>query len=147
MTHNLALGGATLSLLGAGRFPTANSVVADLLAIALGTQGAPFPRPAPAGGGGGGLQADFNGRFYVRFRVRDGLGIIRRVAGLCERHGISIHSILQTPIEDPADVPFALTTENGCALSAVRAMCAEAADTLEFLREPPFFMPFYDANA
>ena len=34
--------------------------------------------------GGGGLQADFAGRFYVRFRVRDGLGIIRRVAGLCE---------------------------------------------------------------
>ena len=130
---------------GAGRFPTANSVIADLLAIAHGTQGAPFPRPqgaaAPA------LEDDFTGRFYIRFRVRDGLGIIRRVAGLCETHGISIHSILQTPIEDPGDVPFALTTEAGCALSAVRAMCAEAADTLEFLREPPFFMPFYDANA
>ena len=131
---------------GAGRFPTANSVVADLLAIALGTQGAPFPR-ACAGTGTPALEADFAGRFYVRFRVRDGLGIIRRVAGLCEAHGISIHSILQTPIEDPGDVPFALTTEAGCALSAVRAMCAEAADTLEFLREPPFFMPFYDANA
>jgi hypothetical protein len=37
--------------------------------------------------------------------------------------------------------------EDGCRLAQVRAMCAEAADTLEFLREPPFFCPFYKAAA
>lgn len=41
---------------GAGRFPTANSVVADMINIALGTQSAsPFPLPTPSGSGGGGL--------------------------------------------------------------------------------------------
>ena len=34
---------------GAGRFPTANSCVSDILAIAQGETGAPFPKQAPAG--------------------------------------------------------------------------------------------------
>lgn len=44
-----ALGRTTFSGAGAGRFPTANSIVADLLAIAKGTNAKrPFPRAPPS---------------------------------------------------------------------------------------------------
>jgi hypothetical protein len=44
-----ALGRTTFSGAGAGRFPTANSILADMIAIAKGTNARrPFPRPPPA---------------------------------------------------------------------------------------------------
>jgi homoserine dehydrogenase len=44
-----SVGQTTYSGAGAGRFPTANSVIADLVGIATGTLGcSPFPRPAPS---------------------------------------------------------------------------------------------------
>lgn len=42
---------------------------------------------------------------------RDDLGIIKRVGELAAENGVSIHAILQNPIEDPSNVDFVVTTD------------------------------------
>lgn len=42
---------------------------------------------------------------------RDDLGIIKRVGELAAENGVSIHAILQNPIEDMANVDFVVTTD------------------------------------
>jgi hypothetical protein len=48
--------------------------------------------------------------------TQDALGIIKRVGELAEANGVSIHAILQNPIEDRDNVDFVVTTEP-CRLS------------------------------
>ena len=43
--------------------------------------------------------------------ARDDLGIIKRVGELAADNGVSIHAILQNPIEDVANVDFVVTTD------------------------------------
>lgn len=45
------------------------------------------------------------------FAGRDDLGIIKRVGELAAENGVSIHAILQNPIEDVANVDFVVTTD------------------------------------
>lgn len=45
------------------------------------------------------------------FAFRDDLGIIKRVGELAADNGVSIHAILQNPIEDPSHVDFVVTTD------------------------------------
>lgn len=47
----------------------------------------------------------------VGVRSRDDLGIIKRVGELAADNGVSIHAILQNPIEDVANVDFVVTTD------------------------------------
>lgn len=42
---------------------------------------------------------------------RDDLGIIKRVGELAAENGVSIHAILQNPIEDVQNVDFVVTTD------------------------------------
>ena len=55
---------------------------------------------------------------------------------LCEKHGVSIHAILQTPITDEQDVPFVLQTESTM-LSQIQGLCSdlEKLDFCECARE------------
>jgi hypothetical protein len=41
------------------------------------------------------VDPDYTSRFYIRLRIRDQLGVIRVVGELAEKHGVSIHAILQ----------------------------------------------------
>ena len=61
---------------GAGRFPTANSCVSDILAICQGQTSQPFPKTAPAGLA---FRNSYVSAFFVRIRFRDGKGIIQDV--------------------------------------------------------------------
>eukprot|EP01037_Dinobryon_pediforme_P017843 gene17843-18071_t len=81
---------------GAGRFPTANSVLNDLIRLSL-SQTA--------------LDNDYLARFYIRIKCSDGLGIVRAVGEAAELTGVSIHAILQNPITNPNNVDFVVTTE------------------------------------
>lgn len=119
---------------GAGRFPTANSVVNDMVMIAMGGCGSPFPlnREAP-------IKSDVIGRFYVRFVICDSLCIMRVLGELAEKAGISIHSLLQTPIADPTHLPMVLITEK-TNLLAVKSMCTEVVKH-SFNLEEPLIMP------
>ena len=75
------MGSSTFAGPGAGRYPTANSVLSDLIRLSQGV--APvnaFPLEAPAE-----MQCDndYKARFYVRVTVSDCMGIIRCVTVMC----------------------------------------------------------------
>ena len=120
---------------GAGRFPTANSVVADIVRVANEAASEnPFPISAS-------LVSDnnFSAKFYVRIPYSDGIGIIRKTGELCEKNKISIHSILQNPMDDPSKADFCLTTDE-CQLSQVKDLCKELSEQ-SFVRGSPLYMP------
>jgi len=120
---------------GAGRYPTANSIVSDLVRLARGLVGPPFPvdRAMP-------LEPDYTSRFYIRLRIRDQLGVIRVVGEIAERHGVSIYAILQNPISDPNDIHFVVTTEPA-RHSQVQAFADDIAKQ-DFTKGPPLFFAF-----
>jgi len=119
---------------GAGRFPTANSVVSDLVRICLGQSCAPFPVASQEF-----VNNDYLARFYVRIKCKDGLGIVRSVGQAAELAQVSIHSILQNPILNPADMDFVVVTELA-KLSEVKAF-ADLIAGMPFALRPPLVMP------
>jgi len=130
---------------GAGRYPTANSVVADIMRVANGTCPiAPFPPSASSSASSSSddddeIDNDYESAFYVRVSFRDGLGIVRIIGELAESQGVSIHSILQRPITDRMAADTVVTTES-CKLSQVEALC-ELIGREEFALCTPVFMP------
>eukprot|EP00752_Nemacystus_decipiens_P014271 g12692.t1 len=77
---------------GAGRYPTANSVVNDIVRLArLGAEGTPAPFPLEKSWE---LEPDFKACFYVRVTAVDGCGVLAAVGGLASRAGVSVHSVL-----------------------------------------------------
>jgi len=120
---------------GAGRFPTANSVVADICRVASNNCPAdPFPLRSTIS-----IDNDYTSAFYIRIPYIDGLGIVRKVGEVAERHGVSVNSILQNAISDRMMADCVVTTEE-CKLSQVQALCAEL-ENEEFARAPPLCMP------
>eukprot|EP00903_Cladosiphon_okamuranus_P008721 g8353.t1 len=100
------MGTASFAGPGAGRYPTANSVVNDIVRLGTGKVGSPFPFDKEWE-----LETDFTAGFYLRITCQDDLGIIKRVGELAAENGVSIHAILQNPIEDVANVDFVVTTD------------------------------------
>ncbi|KAJ1450952.1 homoserine dehydrogenase-domain-containing protein [Pelagophyceae sp. CCMP2097] len=127
------LGTASLVGPGAGRYPTARSIVADVIRAARG--GATVPFPAAAGAAKLTFNPDYVSKFYVRITAKDQVGIIRMVGAAAEQRGVSIDAVLQNPINDPTNIEFVVTT--GLARhSAVAAFCADIA-ALPFAKQPP----------
>ncbi|KAJ0408315.1 hypothetical protein ATCC90586_000056 [Pythium insidiosum] len=120
---------------GAGRFPTANSVVNDVIQLARGE--APFD-PFKSSRAVT-LQPDFEAHFFVRIKITDGVGIIRAIGQHAEAANVSIYSILQSPIVDRKNVEFVVTTDL-TTLSRVRQMCQNITK-LDFVQEEPLFIP------
>jgi hypothetical protein len=120
---------------GAGRFPTANSVVNDIVQLARGEAPVdPFKADKKVV-----LQTDFQSHFFVRIKISDGVGIIRAIGQLAEEANVSIFSILQSPIVDHHNVEFVVTTDISL-LSQVREMCQNIGK-LSFVQEEPLFIP------
>ena len=68
-----------------GRFPTANSVVADIFRVASGNASSdPFPLTSKIG-----INNDYSSEFYIRISFQDELGIIKRVGEIAEESGMS----------------------------------------------------------
>jgi len=121
---------------GAGRYPTANSCVNDIIALAKGDRTPlPFNPLAPDKV----FVNNYESVFYIRLRYRDALGITRQCGEICEKHGVSIHSILQNPITRINDAAFVLITEK-VALSSVKKVCVDL-EELDWCQGPPFLMP------
>jgi homoserine dehydrogenase len=121
---------------GAGRYPTANSCVNDIVALAKGDKTKlPF-NPARKDKK---FVNNYDSVFYIRLRYRDGLGITRMCGEICEKHGVSIHSILQNPVTSKKDAVFVLVTEK-VSLQAVKNVCADV-EGLDWCRGPAFYMP------
>ena len=121
---------------GAGRYPTANSCVNDIIALAKGDKtDSPFNPPETNKV----FVNNYDSVFYIRLKYRDGLGITRQVGEISEKHGVSIHSILQNPITRRDDAAFVLVTEK-VPLASVKAACADF-EGLDWCKGPVFFMP------
>eukprot|EP00922_Rhytidocystis_sp_ex-Travisia-forbesii_P021036 GHVS01030872.1.p1 GENE.GHVS01030872.1~~GHVS01030872.1.p1 ORF type:complete len:498 (-),score=78.80 GHVS01030872.1:316-1698(-) len=137
---------------GAGRFPTANSVVSDIMEIQsrVHTQDSKhnicFPPAFPTTQSAHKFESDFTAEFFIRFVVSDQCGVVHTIAGLCAKYKISIFSLLQTPITDPTTVPFVIVTDS-CKLSQVSSFCNEIDEKrkteMKFVKEPPLFLRYY----
>lgn len=125
---------ATFAGPGAGRWPTANSVLNDLVRLSLDKTASPFPLSSEA------IKVDnnFSARFYVRITCSDGLGIIRHIGEAAESAGVSINSVLQNPIVNPAIVDFVVTTEE-CRLEQVQSFVYKV-KSMAFILRPPLLM-------
>mmetsp|Transcript_41459 Transcript_41459/g.99331 ORF Transcript_41459/g.99331 Transcript_41459/m.99331 type:complete len:506 (+) Transcript_41459:160-1677(+) len=121
---------------GAGRYPTANSCINDIVSLAKGDK-TPLPFNPPAKD----VQFvnNYESNFYIRLKYRDALGIIRQSGEICEKYGVSIHSLLQNPVTKRDDSAFAIITDK-VPLSSVKKFCAEIED-LDWCRGPAFFIP------
>ena len=129
------LGTALYTGPGAGRYPTANSIVADIMRIAGNTcPSNPFPLSSSIE-----IDNDYESAFYIRISFQDGLGIVRKVGEVAELMGMSIHSILQQPITDRMAADTVVTTE-ACKLSQVQEFCNRI-EKEDFVLCPPVFMP------
>jgi homoserine dehydrogenase len=82
---------------------------------------------------------NYDSVFYVRLNYRDGLGITRQCGEICEKFGVSIHSMLQNPRTKREDSAFVIITEK-VPLTSVKEMVAEL-EGLDWCRGPAFFMP------
>jgi len=131
---SMSLGSSFLIGQGAGGDPTANSVVSDIVGLAQGQLSVPFPKSMETV-----LDTDIVSCFYVRFVVKDQVGIMKAIADACWKHDVSIASVEQTPIESRERVAFVLTTDEA-PLSKVELMCQDVA-VEGFNLESPFHMP------
>jgi homoserine dehydrogenase len=131
------IGDSTYIGAGAGRWPTAQSVVADILRVTSPWQPAFGTRKTEAGA----FERDFVASWYIRVNLVDEIGSLNRVTNILAESGISIYSVLQTPIIDRSNVCAAIITDD-CRLSQVESV-AKTLATGGVLLEEPFFMPFY----
>uniref|UniRef100_A0A7S3JYH8 Homoserine dehydrogenase n=1 Tax=Aureoumbra lagunensis TaxID=44058 RepID=A0A7S3JYH8_9STRA len=136
------LGIASLVGAGAGRDPTARSVVADVIRIChtASTQNIqPFPTPTSIATG---LSPDFESAFYVRISAADQLGIIKSIGDVAEKRGVSINAVLQNPIKDPKQIAFVVTTDS-VKFSSAQAFVNDVAQ-LPFATSPPVLLAILD---
>lgn len=134
VSSNLA--STTLIGEGAGRYPTANSCVNDMVSLAKGDK-TPLPfNPAAADTK---FVDDYESDFYIRLKYTDQVGITRQCGEACEKYGVSIHSILQNPVTKRDDAAFVLITEK-VPVSKVKQVCAEI-EAFDWCNEPAFVMP------
>jgi len=121
---------------GAGSYPTAAAVAADIADVMTGPVRPVFQRPA------GALKpftpvdpARSLGRAYLRFLVRDEPGVIAAVSETLAEAGVSIESFLQKPVKDAAGVPIVLTT-HAVAESVLTAAIARIAGLPAVIDKP-----------
>jgi homoserine dehydrogenase len=79
-------------------------------------------------------------RYYLRFDVADGPGVLGKIASLLGEQGISVEQMVQEGRATDSDdsVPI-LIISHRCAEGAVRAAMAAVASA-SFMKHPPRFM-------
>ena len=120
---------------GAGRYPTANSCVNDIVSLAKGDlTPLPFNPKSDLK-----FANNYESVFFLRLNYRDMVGITRQVGEVCERHSVSIHSILQNPRVREQESAFAIVTEK-VEYAAILKVLADI-EGLDWCRGKPFYMP------
>ncbi|KAL3760555.1 hypothetical protein ACHAWU_009516 [Discostella pseudostelligera] len=120
---------------GAGRYPTANSCINDIVALAKGdTTPLPFNPKSETK-----FANNYESVFFLRLNYRDQVGITRQVGEVCENHGVSIHSILQNPIAKSQESAFAIVTEKVEYASILKVLAD--IEALDWCKGKPFYMP------
>jgi homoserine dehydrogenase len=147
---NSAAGPQLFTGAGAGRYPTASAVTADLVAVAREMRAGAAPgRPAPSSmaffspdNAADLLSIDeLETEFYLRLTTVDKPGVLSRVTGILGDEGISIRALSQKPEHDPENVPVIILTH---AAKNARVMAAlKKIDGLDVIREPTRVIRFY----
>lgn len=118
---------------GAGMMPTASSVVADLIDLAVGRAQATFAAARLWSREGKGFVVEpverVRSRFYLRLTVADRPGVLADITRILADEGISISSVVQHEAGEAAKEPVALvilthTAETGRFRAALRKMTA-----------------------
>lgn len=141
-----AVGDLFFSGKGAGMMPTASSVVAGVIDLATGRGQMTFRalglwQPAPPGPPFA-SQAYLRSRFYLRFAIRDRPGTLAKIAGILGDHSISIASVIQHEVPEPASgtyVPLIIMTHDASEGSVREALAF--ADRLEIVHGPSVCLP------
>ncbi|MFI4948332.1 MAG: homoserine dehydrogenase [Alphaproteobacteria bacterium] len=121
---------------GAGAFPTASSVAADLIDIAAGRHVAPFGVPAAALTALPGAPMErHEGAYYIRLMVVDQPGVIADVAAALRDEQVSMESMIQRGRAPGEAVPVVLTTH--VTLEAAMRRALDRIAGLATVREPP----------
>lgn len=108
---------------GAGSQPTATAVVADIISIARSidkptrtskyTQFNHFP-VKPMG--------DIKSRYYIRFNVKDQVGVLSKISGIFGKNNISIATVLQFERSETVLVPLILTTHSAYEKDIIKSL-------------------------
>lgn len=120
---------------GAGRYPTANSCINDIVALAKGDK-TPLPFNPSSDVS---FANNYESVFFLRLNYRDQVGITRQVGEICESHGVSIHSILQNAMANTQESAFAIVTEK-VEYAAILKVMADI-EALNWCKGKPFYMP------
>jgi homoserine dehydrogenase len=142
---NSAAGPQLFTGAGAGRYPTASAVTADLVAVARtmrsGAKNAMGDGVAPENAADLLSIDELETEFYLRLTTVDKPGVLSRVTGLLGEEGISIRALSQKPEHDPENVPVTILTH---AAKNARVMAAlKKIDALDVIREPTRVIRFY----
>jgi len=120
---------------GAGRFPTANSVVSDILEISCDRAlNKPFPKNTTIS-----IDNDFISTFYVRITVKEDVDIMRKIGEICEKILIGINIIHQIPNTNTIALHTELTS-----FSLINKLVIEL-NNEDFCIDTPFFMSILHA--
>lgn len=127
--------------MGAGEMPTASAVVSDILFIArslhLGVTGSvPSMYFAPTDGQPLTIEPirELVSRYYLRFNVKDEVGVFAKIAGILGERGISISSVIQKARHKGNMVPVVIMTYEASEKDILEAL--EQIDKLPLVMQP-----------
>lgn len=118
-----AVGKTLMEGRGAGRGPTASSIVADILDIGRGKTGYPFGVPAMSLKSGSFVPLSKRiGDYYLRFKVYDQPGVLAEIAQVLSAEEISVESVIQKARKPNEPVDLVLTTHHTVEARMMRAL-------------------------
>ena len=135
---------------GAGGFPTASAVVADIASAAMGITKLQFEKmgiwPDVTDGADQLPPEEFEGKYYLRAMIKDEPGMLSRLSSILADHNISIASALQKLPEEGTDaaVPIVITTYSTKEGNIGRAL--EAIEALDGVCEKPVCIGIVDEH-
>ena len=122
---------------GAGRFPTASAVVADLVDLARGTAAGTAGHEPPFVLDGSARVVpieEIECAYYMRFTTADRPGVLGQIATILGEHDVSVDSAIQKPIpEGRTTAPIVLMTHRTRERNVRRAI--ESIDRIECVQE------------
>jgi len=114
---------------GAGTYPTAESIIKDLLDI---QEGRPMPVPASADLIPLGSTDSVQRRFYLRFSAADQSGVLAQICNIFWKFNISIAAVIQKEAVSTEFVPIVMTTHTAREDDLQKAI--EQVDKLEVVK-------------
>ena len=125
------IGHITLSGPGAGEFPTASSVVGDILAISSEFGTTDYLLPMMRCGHNSTAEAlninDTYNKYYLSIKAPNAIGVIAKIGTICANKNISLSSILQKGVNENNTATITVITEK-CLERSIKEVVSELTD-------------------